>query len=130
MIHSNQTSYVRAIKINQTGGYPISASEAAASIIDNISPVSSSVDNKITISGSTTSILGAIIIEDDLIDQSSILYLGSTNTYSPISVSNEALFNSQINMTVGLVIMLVVIASAVSVIIMKALMNNLDEELI
>lgn len=88
------------------------------------------MDDTIAISGSSTIILGPIIIEDDLIDQSSMLYLGSKNTYNSISLSNEAIFNSQISLTIGLVIMLVVIASAVSVAIMKTLMNNLDEELI
>jgi hypothetical protein len=92
--------------------------------------VSSSADDTITINGSSTTILGPLIIEDDLIEQSSLLYLGSRNTYVSTSLANSTQFDNQINLTIGLITSIIAVVSILTIVIMKTIMNNLDEELI
>jgi hypothetical protein len=130
LLYNNQTIYLRAIKINQTGGYAITSSAVSNSTIGQVDPVTSSVDAKININGSSTTILGPLIIEDDISNMNGLLYLGSKNTYVTTDLSNSTLFNNQINLTIGLITGLIAVAVIVSIAIMKKIMNSLDEDLI
>lgn len=54
----------------------------------------------------------------------------SRNSFITTSVTNSELFDSKINLTVGLICALIALASIVSITIMKKIMNSLDEEMI
>jgi hypothetical protein len=71
-----------------------------------------------------TTIYTSLMFEDSF---NSLLYLSSRNLYITTSVSDADLFTSQINMTIGLIGALIFIASVISTIIMKKIMNSLDD---
>ena len=54
----------------------------------------------------------------------------SRNSFITTSVTDSALFDNQINLTVGLISALIALASIISIVIMKKIMNSLDEEMI
>lgn len=99
----------------------------SSNIVENILPVVSSVDDTITVNGSQTSIIGPLIIEDDIAEKSSMIYLGSRNNYIATDLSDSTVFITQINLTIGLIVGLIALASIITVAIMKTIMNNLDE---
>lgn len=99
----------------------------SSNIVENILPVVSSVDDTITVNGSQTSIIGPLIIEDDIAEKSSMIYLGSRNNYISTDLSDSTVFITQINLTIGLIVGLIALASIITVAIMKTIMNNLDE---
>jgi hypothetical protein len=59
-----------------------------------------------------------------------MIYLGSKNNYIATDLSDSTVFITQINLTIGLIVGLIALASIITVAIMKTIMNNLDEELI
>lgn len=114
--------------VNQTGGYPVTNETMATSTIVFTNPSTSPSDTRITINGSsTTLLLGPVVIEENFTPQNNVLYLGSRNSYTFTSLSNSSQFNNQINLTVGLVAGLVVLAAIISAFTMKTIMNNIDE---
>lgn len=50
----------------------------------------------------------------------------SRNSFITASVTDSALFDNQINLTVGLISALIALASIISIVIMKKIMNSLD----
>lgn len=51
----------------------------------------------------------------------------SRNSFISTSVTNSELFDNKISLTVGLICALIALASIVSIVIMKKIMNSLDE---